>query len=109
FTSWWADAQNNPILDLPAFAKTFFARHSLLNVLTKYCVLAADRMLLVMRPYQIVATERILQRIQISTNYKKLGTQDAGGFVWHTTGSGKTLTSFKAAQLASRLPSVNKV
>ena len=109
FTSWWADAQNKPIQDLPAFAKTFFAKHSLLNVLTKYCVLTADRMLLVMRPYQIVATERILQRIDISTNYKKLGTLDAGGYVWHTTGSGKTLTSFKAAQLASRLPSVDKV
>ncbi|GAA1224502.1 type I restriction endonuclease subunit R [Rhodoglobus aureus] len=109
FTSWWADAHNKPIQDLPAFAKTFFAKHSLLNVLTKYCVLTADRMLLVMRPYQIVATERILQRIDISTNYKKLGSLDAGGYVWHTTGSGKTLTSFKAAQLASRVPSVDKV
>ncbi|EAR26112.1 type I restriction-modification system endonuclease [marine actinobacterium PHSC20C1] len=109
FTSWWADAQNKPIQDLTAFAKTFFAKHSLLNVLTKYCVLTADRMLLVMRPYQIVATERILQRIEVSTNYKKLGGLYAGGYVWHTTGSGKTLTSFKAAQLASRLPSVDKV
>jgi type I restriction enzyme R subunit len=109
FTSWWADAQNKPIQDLPAFAKTFFAKHSLLNVLTKYCVLTADRMLLVMRPYQIVATERILQRIDVSTNYEKLGSLDAGGYVWHTTGSGKTLTSFKAAQLASRMPSVDKV
>ncbi len=109
FTSWWADANNKPIQDLTAFAKTFFAKHSLLNVLTKYCVLTADRMLLVMRPYQIVATERILQRIDISTNYKKLGTLEAGGYVWHTTGSGKTLTSFKAAQLASRMPSVDKV
>jgi type I restriction enzyme R subunit len=109
FTSWWADAQNKPITDLTAFAKTFFAKHTLLNVLTKYCVLTVDQMLLVMRPYQIVATERILQRIDISTNYKKLGTIDAGGYVWHTTGSGKTLTSFKTAQLASRLPSVSKV
>lgn len=109
FTSWWADAQNKPIQDLTAFAKTFFAKHSLLNVLTKYCVLTADRMLLVMRPYQIVATERILQRIDVSTNYKTLGSLGAGGYVWHTTGSGKTLTSFKAAQLASRLPSVDKV
>ena len=72
-------------------------------------MLTADRMLLVMRPYQIVATERILQRIEISTNYKQLGTIAAGGYVWHTTGSGKTLTSFKTAQLASRLPSVDKV
>ncbi|WP_188043740.1 type I restriction endonuclease subunit R [Changpingibacter yushuensis] len=109
FTSWWADAQNKPIQDLSAFAKTFFAKHALLNILTKYCVLTADRMLLVMRPYQIVATERILQKIDISTNYKTLGTLAAGGYVWHTTGSGKTLTSFKAAQLASKLPSVDKV
>jgi type I restriction enzyme R subunit len=109
FTSWWADANNKPIQDLTAFAKTFFAKHSLLNVLTKYCVLTHDHMLLVMRPYQIVATERILQRIAISTNYKKLGTIEAGGYVWHTTGSGKTLTSFKTAQLATRMPGVDKV
>ncbi|WP_370893318.1 type I restriction endonuclease subunit R [Janibacter sp. GXQ6167] len=109
FTSWWADATNKPIQDLSAFAKTFFAQHTLLNVLTKYCVLTADRMLLVMRPYQIVATERILQRIETSTNYRKLGTIAAGGYVWHTTGSGKTLTSFKAAQLATKVPGVTKV
>ena len=109
FTSWWADATNRPIRDLTAFAKTFFARHTLLNVLCKYCVLTADRMLLVMRPYQIVATERILQRIEIATNYKQLGKVSAGGYVWHTTGSGKTLTSFKTAQLATRLPGVDKV
>lgn len=109
FTSWWADAQNKPITDLIPFAKTFFAKHTLLNILTKYCVLTADRLLLVMRPYQIVATERILQRIDVATNYKRLGTVAAGGYVWHTTGSGKTLTSFKTAQLASQLPSVDKV
>ncbi|MFZ4893328.1 type I restriction endonuclease subunit R [Plantibacter sp. Mn2098] len=109
FTSWWADARNTPIQELTAFAKTFFAKHALLNILTRYCVLTADRDLLVMRPYQIVATERILQRIEIATNYRKLGTVEAGGYVWHTTGSGKTLTSFKAAQLASRLPDVAKV
>lgn len=109
FTSWWADAQNKPIPDLAAFAKTFFAKHALLNILTRYCVLTADKMLLVMRPYQIVGTERILQKIDISTNYKQLGSIGAGGYVWHTTGSGKTLTSFKAAQLASKLPSVDKV
>jgi len=109
FTSWWADSQNKPITELIAFAKTFFAKHTLLNILTRYCVLTADRMLLVMRPYQIAATERILQRIEISTNYKKLGTVDAGGYVWHTTGSGKTLTSFKTAQLACAMPSVDKV
>ncbi len=109
FTSWWADATNRPIQDLTAFTKTFFAKHTLLNILTRYCVLTADRMLLVMRPYQIVATEQIINRIGIATNYKKLGTVAAGGYVWHTTGSGKTLTSFKAAQLASRLPGVDKV
>ena len=109
FTSWWADASNKPIQDLTAFARTFFAKHSLLNVLTRYCVLTADRMLLVMRPYQIVATERILNRIETSTNSKRLGTVAAGGYVWHTTGSGKTLTSFKTAQLASRLSDVSKV
>jgi len=109
FTSWWADAHNRPIQDLASFARTFFAKHTLLNVLTRYCVLTADRLLLVMRPYQIAATERILQRIQASTNLRQLGKVDSGGYVWHTTGSGKTLTSFKAARLASRLPSVSKV
>lgn len=109
FTSWWADARNKPILDLTAFSKTFFAKHTLLNILTRYCVLTSDRLLLVMRPYQIVATEKILQKIDISTNYKTLGTRDAGGYIWHTTGSGKTLTSFKTAQLASRVESVDKV
>lgn len=109
FTSWWADATNRPIQELTAFTKTFFAKHTLLNILTRYCVLTADRMLLVMRPYQIVATEQIINRIGVATNYKKLGTVAAGGYVWHTTGSGKTLTSFKAAQLACRLPSVDKV
>lgn len=109
FTSWWADATNRPIQDLTAFGKTFFAKHALLNILTRYCVLTADRMLLVMRPYQVVATERILQKVEISTNYKQLGSVAAGGYVWHTTGSGKTLTSFKTAQLASKLDSVDKV
>jgi len=109
FTSWWADATNKPITDLMDFAKTFFAKHALLNILTKYCVFTSEKSLLVMRPYQIVATERILNRIEISTNYKKLGTVEAGGYIWHTTGSGKTLTSFKTAQLASRLSFVDKV
>lgn len=109
FTSWWADANNKPITDLTDFVQTFFAKHSLLNVITKYCVFTSDRLLLAMRPYQIVATERILSRIEVSTNYKKLGTIEAGGYVWHTTGSGKTLTSFKTAQLASKQESVDKV
>lgn len=109
FTSWWADARNQPITELTGFTKTFFAKHSLLNVLTKYCVFDVDRKLLVMRPYQIVAAERILQRIATATNHKQLGTVAAGGYVWHTTGSGKTLTSFKAAQLARGLPEIDKV
>ena len=109
FTSWWADATNRPITDLMDFAKTFFAKHALLNILTKYCVFTTDHQLLVMRPYQIVATERILSRIEVSTNYKKLGTVEAGGYIWHTTGSGKTLTSFKTALLASKLSYIDKV
>lgn len=109
FTSWWADSTNRPIEDLVGFAKTFFAKHTLLNILTRYCVLTADRMLLVMRPYQIVATEQILRRIEIATNYKKWGTVEGGGYIWHTTGSGKTLTSFKTAQLATRLSHIDKV
>lgn len=109
FTSWWADATNTPITDLMDFAKTFFAKHTILNILTRYCVFNTDEQLLVMRPYQIVATERILNKIKVSSNYKKYGTIDAGGYVWHTTGSGKTLTSFKTAQLASAMPEIDKV
>jgi len=109
FTSWWADANNNPITEISDFAKTFFAKHTILNILTKYCVFTEERNLLVMRPYQIVATERILNRIETSTNYKKYGKIEAGGYIWHTTGSGKTLTSFKTAQLASKLDHIDKV
>lgn len=110
FTSWWADAKNNPIRDLVAFTKTFLSKHSLLNILTRYCVFTVARELLVMRPYQIVAAEKILQRIEISNNYReRLGSTAAGGYIWHTTGSGKTLTSFKAAQLATKLAHVDKV
>ena len=109
FTSFWADGNNKVIADLIDFTKTFLAKHTILNVLTKYCVFTTEEILMVMRPYQIAATERILNRIEISTNYKKTGTIDAGGYIWHTTGSGKTLTSFKTAQLASALPYVDKV
>jgi len=109
FTSFWADAGNKVIPDLMDFTRTFFARHTILNVLTKYCVFTAENMLLVMRPYQITATERILNRIEIAHNYKKAGTKAAGGYIWHTTGSGKTLTSFKTARLASQLPYIDKV
>jgi len=109
FTSWWADAQNHRISDLVDFTKTFFSKHSLFSVLIKYCVYTSDKSLLVMRPYQIAAAERILSVIAMSTNHHKLGTIDAGGYIWHATGSGKTLTSFKAAQLASKLGDINKV
>ena len=109
FTSFWADGNNRVISDLVDFTKTFFAKHTILNILTKYCVFTSENLLLVMRPYQIVATERILNRIEISTNYKKTGTIDAGGYIWHTTGSGKTLTSFKTAQLATELSYIDKV
>lgn len=104
YTSWWADSTNKPITDLIDFAKTFFAKHTILNILTKYCVFTSDKLLLVMRPYQIFATEQILNKIKISINYKTFGTVKAGGYVWHTTGSGKTLTSFKTAQLATNIP-----
>ena len=109
FTSFWADANNRVIPDLMDFTRTFFARHTLLNILTKYCIFTSENLLLVMRPYQITAAERIISRIEVSTNYKKVGTIDAGGYIWHTTGSGKTLTSFKTARTASQLPYIDKV
>ncbi|MBE6521670.1 MAG: type I restriction endonuclease subunit R [Thermoplasmata archaeon] len=109
FTSFWADGSNRIIPDLLDFTRTFFSRHSILSILTRYCIFDADDKLLVMRPYQIAATERIINRIQISNNYKTMGTVKAGGYIWHTTGSGKTLTSFKTAQLATELPFIEKV
>ncbi len=109
FTSFWADAGNRIIPDLVDFTKTFFCKHTILNILARYCVFTSENMLLVMRPYQIVATERILNRIEIANNYKKFGTVAGGGYIWHTTGSGKTLTSFKTAQLASKLDYIDKV
>ena len=109
FSSFWADSNNKTITDLLDFTKTFFSKHTLLNILTKYCVFTSEKMLMVMRPYQIAATERIIQRINVANNYKFYGSIKGGGYVWHTTGSGKTLTSFKTAQLASRLPYIDKV
>ncbi|MCY4159677.1 MAG: type I restriction endonuclease subunit R, partial [Bacteroidetes bacterium] len=109
FTTWWADAKNRRINELNGFTQTFFAKHTLLNILTRYCVFDVDRKLLVMRPYQIVATEQILQRIKTATNFQNLGKISGGGYIWHATGSGKTLTSFKAAQLAVALPEIDKV
>ncbi len=109
FTSFWADANNRIIPDLMDFTRTFFAKHTLLNIITRYCVFTSENLLLVMRPYQITATERILNRIEIANNYRKYGSIAAGGYIWHTTGSGKTLTSFKTARLASSLPFIDKV
>ena len=111
FTSFWADGRNRVIADLEDFARTFFAKQTFLSVLTRYCVLTAETepSLLVMRPYQIAATEAILRRIAMSSAYKRMGTPAAGGYVWHTTGSGKTLTSFKTAQLASAMEGIDKV
>lgn len=109
FTSFWADAANKIIPDLIDFTRTFFARHTILNILTRYCIFTSENMLMVMRPYQITATERIINRIEIANNYRKYGTIEGGGYIWHTTGSGKTLTSFKTARLASQLPYIDKV
>lgn len=109
FSSFWADSNNKVISDLLDFTKTFFSKHTLLNILTRYCVFTSEKMLMVMRPYQIAATERIIQRINVANNYKLYGSIKGGGYIWHTTGSGKTLTSFKTAQLASRLPYIDKV
>jgi type I restriction enzyme R subunit len=109
FTSFWADAANRTIPDLVDFTQTFFAKHTLLHILTRYCVFTSEDLLLVMRPYQIAATERILNRLHIAHNYKTYGTVQGGGYIWHTTGSGKTLTSFKTAQLATQLDYVDKV
>lgn len=109
FTCEWADAKNKVIRDLEDFTKTFFEKRVLLEVLTKYCVFDASNTLLIMRPYQIAATERILWKIKSSYEGKKAGTAEAGGFIWHTTGSGKTLTSFKTARLATNLDFIDKV
>ena len=109
FTSYWADAENNTIKELRDFTATFFSKHTILNIITRYCVFTVDNLLLVMRPYQIVATERIINRVNIALNDKKrIGTIRAGGYVWHTTGSGKTLTSFKAARIISENPDIKK-
>ena len=109
FTSYWADGNNKVIPDLVDFTKTFFTKHTLLNIIAKYCVFTSEDLLLVMRPYQISACERILNRIEVSNNYKNYGKIEGGGYIWHTTGSGKTLTSFKTAQLATSLPFIDKV
>ena len=109
FTCEWADAKNKVIRDLKDFTATFFEKRTILEVLTKYCVFDSNNTLLIMRPYQIAATERILWKIESSYQNKKSGKIEAGGFIWHTTGSGKTLTSFKTAKLATELEYIDKV
>lgn len=109
FTNYWADATNRNLGDLRDFTQTFFSKHTLLNVLLRFCVFNAENELMVMRPYQIAATEQILTRIRMSSSARRTGTVDAGGYIWHTTGSGKTLTSFKTAQLATEIEGIDKV
>lgn len=109
FTSYWADQRNQRITDLTDFTRTFFQKETLLNILTRYCVFTSEKVLMVMRPYQIAATEQILDRIEKSSEEKNLGNIGAGGYIWHTTGSGKTLTSFKTSQLATAIETENKI
>ena len=113
FTSYWADAKNNRISDLMLFARTFLAKNALANILTRYCIFTVDQDLLVMRPYQIAATERIINCVEIADKSKNsdktFGTKKVGGYIWHTTGSGKTLTSFKTARRLAETRLVDKV
>ena len=109
FTMNWAKADNSLIKDLKDFTATFFQKHTLLNVLFHYSVLDVSNTLLVMRPYQIAATERIMWKVKSAFEAKNWSKPESGGFVWHTTGSGKTLTSFKAARLATELEFIDKV
>lgn len=109
FTMHWAKADNSLIKDLKDFTATFFQKHTLLKVLLHYSVFDVSDTLLIMRPYQIAATERILWKIKSSYNAKSWSKSNSGGYIWHTTGSGKTLTSFKAARLATELAFVDKV
>lgn len=109
FTMNWAKADNNLIKDLKDFTATFFQKNTLLNVLVTYTVFDVSNTLLVMRPYQIAATERILWKIRSAYNAKSWSSLEGGGYIWHTTGSGKTLTSFKAARLATQLEFIDKV
>ncbi|MBP2097490.1 type I restriction endonuclease subunit R [Enterococcus rivorum] len=109
FTMNWAKADNTLIKDLKDFTATFFQKNTLLSVLLHYSVFDSSNTLLIMRPYQIAATERILWKIKSSYEVKNWKTPESGGYIWHTTGSGKTLTSFKAARLATELDFINKV
>ena len=105
----WAKSDNGLIKDLKDFTATFFQKNTLLTVLLNYSVFDTNDTLLVMRPYQIAATERILWKVKSSYEAKSWSTPESGGFIWHTTGSGKTLTSFKAARLSTQLEFIDKV
>ncbi len=109
FACEWADSKNNVIHDLVDFTRTFFEKRVLLELLTKYCIFNSENELLIMRPYQIAAAERIICKIKGSYNAKTWGKVNSGGYIWHTTGSGKTLTSFKAAKIATSLEYIDKV
>ena len=109
FTMNWANAKNTVIKDLKDFTETFFQKSTLLNIIFTYTVFDTNNTLLVMRPYQIAATERMLWKIRSAYQAKKWSTTEGGGYIWHTTGSGKTLTSFKAARLATQLDFIDKV
>lgn len=109
FTMNWANAKNTLIKDLKDFTATFLQKNTLLNVIFTYSVFDVNNTLLIMRPYQIAATERILWKIKSSYQAKQWSCSDGGGYIWHTTGSGKTLTSFKAARLATQLNFIDKV
>ncbi len=109
FTMNWAKADNTLIKDLKDFTATFFQKNTFLNILLTYSVFDINNTLLIMRPYQIAATERILWKIKSAYQSKKWANTESGGFIWHTTGSGKTLTSFKAARLATQLDFIDKV
>lgn len=109
FTMNWALKNNNPIKDLKDFTATFLSQQTLLNILINYSVFDTNDTLLIMRPYQIAATERIIWKIRSAIASKIKSGPDTGGYIWHTTGSGKTLTSFKAARLATEMEEVDKV
>ena len=109
FTNQWSDQANEIIDDLEDFSQTFFAKHTLLNILTKYCVFNSENKLLVMRPYQISAVEKIVNLVKMGQNEKWAGSENARGYIWHSTGSGKTLSAFKASQLIKQIEQIDKV
>lgn len=109
FTNYWSNENNEKIEDLEGFTKTFLSVENILNILTKYCVFKTNKELIVLRPYQIFAVKSIIDRIKESIRLGREGTKEAGGYIWHATGSGKTLTTFKAAELASKINGIEKI